>query len=61
MLLLNYDFYDLYALILFFRDFPEKCVLYTDAIKELIQYIGCPQTSNGLDYNITPSSLPFRI
>lgn len=52
MLLTNYDFYDLHALIVFFRSFPEKCVLYTDALKDIIRYIDNPLTSNSLQHNI---------
>ncbi len=52
MLLINYEFYDIHALITFFRSFPKRCILYTNVLKEIIGYIESPQGSNGLDQNI---------
>lgn len=39
MRLLNYDFYDLYALIVFFRNDTDKISEYADAIKQIIACI----------------------
>lgn len=52
MLLINYDFYDLYALITFFRNNTEKYFAYDKAVQKIIYYIDLPSSNNGLEANI---------
>ena len=51
MYLINYDFYDIYALIVFFRSWPDRFLHYKPAVQKIIDYIEKPTESNGLEYN----------
>lgn len=51
MYLTNYDFYDIHALITFFRSKPERFQTYKPALEIIIAYIGTPQ-GNSLNDNI---------
>ncbi len=51
MYLINYDFHDLYALIVFFRNNPERFSAYEQGIKDIISYINTPHEGNGLNEN----------
>lgn len=51
MRLLNYDFYDLYALVVFFRNDTDKISEYAEAIKQLIAYIEEPTGGNEIPCN----------
>ncbi len=42
MRLLNYDFYDLFDLIVYFRSSPAKFSLYRESIEQIITYIELP-------------------
>jgi len=50
MFLLNYDLYDLHALITFFRNNPAKLEYFT-VIEQVIKYIDAEQTHNGIEPN----------
>lgn len=50
MYLLNYDFYDLYAFITFFRSSPARFPNYIYPVKQIIEYINSP-VSNACDFN----------
>ena len=43
MQLINYDLYDLYAFIVFFRSNPQKFPEYKDVVKQIINYINIQQ------------------
>ena len=61
MYLLNYDFYDLHALFVFFRSKPDRFPHYRPAVEQLIGYIGEPAVQNGIDTNTVRKILqPFR-
>lgn len=51
MYLLNYDFYDLYALIIFFRTDTDKVSQYTRALEQIISYMEEPVAGNVLEFN----------
>ena len=50
MYLINYDFYDIYALIVFFRSWPDIFLHYKHAVQKIIDYIEKTTESNGLEY-----------
>lgn len=51
MYLLNYDFYDLFDLIVFFRSSPEKFSLYLESIKQIVSYIESTAGQEEIDTN----------
>lgn len=51
MYLLNYDFYDLYALITFFRQNTERFSLYKKPAEQIVSYIDTPMSNNGIELN----------
>lgn len=51
MRLLNYDFYDLYALIIFFRADTDKVSQYTKALEQIVSYMTEPASENVLEFN----------
>ena len=51
MYFINYDFYDIYALIVFFRSYPERFLHYRPAVQKIMEYIEKTAESNALDYN----------
>ena len=52
MYLLNYDFYDLHSLFVFFRNSPERFADYRPALQQLADYIQSQDQSNALQTNI---------
>gem|GEM_PF-2129708 len=50
MYLINYDYFDLHALITFFRNEPERFVIYKSAMQEIISYLKAP-VQNSLNCN----------
>lgn len=46
MYLINYDFYDLYALIVYFRSDPARFPCYIEPIRQIIDYLNAPVTDN---------------
>lgn len=46
MYLTNYDFYDLYALIVYFRSDPARCPCYIEPIRQIIDYLNAPVITN---------------
>lgn len=51
MRLINYDFYDLHALITFFRQNVERFSFYEKAVEEIICCIDMPMQNNGIAAN----------
>lgn len=51
MYLLNHDFDDLYALIVYFRSAPTKVPQYINALENIISYIDAPIENNVLEFN----------
>lgn len=51
MHLINYDFYDLHALITFFRQNSERLLFYKKAVEEIICCIEMPMQNNGITAN----------
>lgn len=51
MKLLNYDFYDLQALIVFFREKPDCVSEYVDAIEQIISTLEKGTSGNGAETN----------
>ena len=52
MHLLNYDFHDMYALIIYFRNFPTHIRSYVQPIKDIISYMEAPMSDNVLETNM---------
>ena len=61
MKLLNYDFYDLYALLIFFRMDTDKISEYAKTIEELITCLENPAFNNGTDCNIVRKILQKHV
>lgn len=59
MLLTNYDFYDLYAYIVNFRNFPEKFKNYLIPTEQIVSYINAPIKNNLEDNKIRKIIRPF--
>ncbi len=51
MQILNYDLYDLYALLHYLRDDPGKFPIYRSAVEKIIGYITAPPSGNGIETN----------
>lgn len=51
MRLLNYDFHDIYALLVYFRSNASQIYKYTKAIQDLISYIEAPMPDNVVLFN----------
>lgn len=51
MYLLNYDFYDLHALITFFRQNTKSFSLYKSPVEQMISYVNAPMPNNGIEIN----------
>ena len=51
MRLLNYDFYDLYALIVYFRADTNRVSEYAGAIEQIVNYLEAPVLGNELEFN----------
>ena len=49
MRLLNYDFYDLYALIVFFRTDTDKVFEYAGAIEQIVACLESPVLENEIE------------
>ena len=58
MYLINYDFYDLQALFVFFRSKPQRLSGYAPALNDIIDHIMTPQESYG-DNNIRKIIRPY--
>ncbi len=59
MYLINYDFYDIHALITFFRNNPERFHTYKPALQKIITYIGTRQDHLLNDNNIRNILKPY--
>ncbi len=59
MYLINYDFYDIHALITFFRSKPERFQTYKPALQKIIAYIVAPQGDFLNDNNIRNILKPY--
>ena len=59
MYLINYDFYDLQALFIFFRSKPERLSDYKFALNSIIDYIMTPQGHYGDHNNIRKIIRPY--
>lgn len=59
MYLINYDLYDLEALIVFFRSKPERLADYKSALNDIIDYIKKPQGHYGDHNNIRKIFRPY--
>lgn len=46
MYLINYDFYDLYALIVYFRSNPARFPCYIESIRQIIDYLNASTITN---------------
>lgn len=51
MRLINYDFHDIYALLVYFRSNASQIYKYTNAIEDLISYLETPMTDNIILFN----------
>lgn len=51
MYLTNYDFYDLHALLVFFRSFPERAASYKEPMQVMIDYLESPDDSDYIESN----------
>lgn len=51
MLLTNYDFYDLHALLVFFRQFPKRVGSYKEPLQEIIDHLEAPADLNYIECN----------
>ena len=56
MLLLNYDFYDIYAVLIMFRTKPEK-EYNIEIIKLVLEILSAPQTDSTIESNIVRNKL----
>lgn len=61
MNLLNYDFHDLYALIIFFRADTDKVSEYAGAIEQLVTYLEEPALTNELPFNTVRKILQAHV
>ena len=61
MHLLNYDFHDMYALIIYFRNFPTHIRSYVQPIKDIISYIEAPMSDNVLETNMVRKLIRVHI
>ena len=52
MYLINYDFYDLHALFVFFRRDPKRFPNYIPCLQKIVAYIETPAQNNHLCHNI---------
>lgn len=59
MYLINYDFYDLQALFILFRNKPERLSDYKSALNDIIDYIMAPQGHHGDHNNIRKIIRPY--
>lgn len=59
MYLINYDFYDLQALFVFFRSKPDRLSDYKSALNDVIAYIMTPQGHYGDQNNIRKIIRPY--
>lgn len=61
MYLFNYDFYDLYALLVFFRSNPSKVSLYAEAMKQIVSYMETDTTDTAMESNVIRKILRSHI
>lgn len=61
MYLLNYDFHDMYALIIYFRNFPTHIRSCIQPIKDIISYMEAPMSGNVLETNMVRKLIRVHI
>lgn len=57
MLLANYDFYDLHALLVFFRQYPQRAENYKEPLQIIIDYLEAPADLHYIECNYVRKQL----